>query len=413
MTIEAIQRTPEQIKASRNSKMVFTEWQVADKTFYALLAAVGFFILAAAIAFFYVEHHGHYVTGMNNQVVWGMPHVFAIFLIVAASGAANIGSLGTVFNKKEYQPLGRLSLITAMSLLLGGLAVLVLDLGHADRLIIAMTYYNFKSIFAWNILLYNGFLVIMAVYLWSMMGRGKLAKQAYKPAGYVGFVWRFVLTTGTGSIFGFLVARQYYDAAILAPLFIAASYVFGTAFFTLGLVFFYKVSHQELAQSIQNRLRYTLAIFIALVLFFEIVRHVTNLYATEHHAVEAYILTGGGKITWLFWLGQIVLGSLVPLALIWLPALRNNQKALLAAAALAIFGGISQLYVIIVGGQLFPLVLFPNASSESSFADGEIASYSASLPELALGFGGVALSIILIMIAAKVLRILPERLADE
>ena len=69
MTTEAIQLTPEQIKANRNSKMVFTEWQVADKTFYALLAAVGFFILTAAIAFFYVEHHGHYVTGMNNQVV--------------------------------------------------------------------------------------------------------------------------------------------------------------------------------------------------------------------------------------------------------------------------------------------------------------------------------------------------------
>ena len=34
------------------------------------------------LAAYYMEHHGHYVTGMNNQVVWGMPHVFAIFLIV-------------------------------------------------------------------------------------------------------------------------------------------------------------------------------------------------------------------------------------------------------------------------------------------------------------------------------------------
>ena len=405
--------SPEQIKASRNSKPVFTEWQIADKTFYALLAVAGVFILAAAIAFFYVEHHGHYVTGMNNQVVWGMPHVFAIFLIVAASGAANIGSLGTVFDKQEYRPFGRLSVVAAMALLLGGLAVLVLDLGHADRLIIAMTYYNFKSIFAWNIILYNGFLVIMAIYLWSMMDRSIRAKKLYKPAGYLGFIWRFILTTGTGSIFGFLVARQYYDAAILAPLFIAASYVFGTACFILALVFFYKFSKRELGQSIQNRLRYTLAIFIALVLFFELIRHLTNLYATEHHGVEAYILSGGNKITWLFWVGQILLGSLLPLLLIWLPGLRNNQKALLSAAALAIFGGLSQLYVIIIGGQLYPLVLFPNASVESSFADGSIATYSASLPEIALGVGGVALSIFIILIAARVLRLLPEKLANE
>ncbi len=405
--------SPEQIRASRNSKLVFTEWQIADKAFYGLLGVVGLFILTAAIAFFYVEHHGHFVTGMNNQVVWGMPHVFAIFLIVAASGAANIGSLGTVFNKQEYRPLGRLSLVMAMALLLGGLAVLVLDLGHADRLIIAMTYYNFKSIFAWNIMLYNGFLVIMAIYLWSMMDRGRWAKKLYKPVGYVGFIWRFILTTGTGSIFGFLVARQYYDAAILAPLFIAASYVFGTACFILGLVFFYKFSKRALSQSIQNRLRYTLALFIALVLFFELVRHLTNLYATEHHGVETYILSGGDKITWLFWVGQILLGSLLPLLLIWLPALQNDQRAFLGAAALAIFGGLCQLYVIIIGGQLYPVVLFPNASTESNFADGSIATYSASMPELALGVGGVALSIFVILIAAKVLRLLPEKLANE
>jgi len=394
------------------TKPVFSELDTENTRFFSILGVLGAFIAAAAISFFYVEHHGHYVTGMNNQVVWGMPHVFAIFLIVAASGAANIGSLGTVFNKKIYQPLGRLSLIVAMSLLLGGLAVLVLDLGHADRLIIAMTYYNFKSIFAWNILLYNGFLVIMGIYLWSMMDRRKMAKAAYKPAGYFGFVWRFILTTGTGSIFGFLVARQYYDAAILAPLFIAASYVFGTAVFTLVLIALYKLTNRELGNEIQNRLRYTLAIFIALVLFFEIVRHVSNLYATEHHGVEAYILTGGDKITWLFWLGQVILGSLLPLLLIWLPSLKNNQLALLSAAGLAIFGGISQLYVIIVGGQLYPLVLFPNAEVESSYYDGISTSYSASLPEFALGLGGVALSLALVVVAVKALRLLPETLAD-
>jgi formate-dependent nitrite reductase membrane component NrfD len=42
--------------------------------------------------------------------------------------------------------------------------VLVLDLGRPDRLIVAMTEYNFKSIFAWNIILYNGFFAIVAVY---------------------------------------------------------------------------------------------------------------------------------------------------------------------------------------------------------------------------------------------------------
>jgi molybdopterin-containing oxidoreductase family membrane subunit len=33
---------------------------------------------------------------MNNQVVWGLPHVFAIFLIIAASGILNIASISSV-----------------------------------------------------------------------------------------------------------------------------------------------------------------------------------------------------------------------------------------------------------------------------------------------------------------------------
>jgi len=60
---------------------------------------------------------------MTNQVVWGMPHVFAIFLIVAASGALNVASIGTAFGKKVYKPLGRLSALLAITLLAGlGLA---------------------------------------------------------------------------------------------------------------------------------------------------------------------------------------------------------------------------------------------------------------------------------------------------
>ena len=198
-----------------NNKIVFQEVHNNGVGYWGLLGFLGLFILAGAVAFFAVEHSGHYITGMNNQVVWGLPHVFAIALIVAASGALNIGSIGTVFGKAAYQPLGRLSGLLAIALLIGGLIVLVLDLGHADRLIVAMTSHNPKSIFSWNILLYNGFIVIVGLYIWTMMD--PKMKIFYKLVGRFAFVWRLILTLGTGSIFGFIIARQFYDAAILAP----------------------------------------------------------------------------------------------------------------------------------------------------------------------------------------------------
>ena len=88
-----------------------------------------------------------------------------------------------------------------MALLVGGLVVLVLDLGRPDRLIVAMTSYNFKSIFAWNIFLYVGFMVIVAAYLWVQMERRM--NRFTKTAGLVAFLWRLILTTGTGCIFRF------------------------------------------------------------------------------------------------------------------------------------------------------------------------------------------------------------------
>ena len=393
-------------------KTTYSELENNGIGYWGILAFFGLLVFGGIGAFNYMHHHGHYVTGMNNQIVWGMPHVFAIFLIVAASGAANIATIGTVFGNKIYQPLGRLSLLLAASLLVGGLIVLLLDLGSIGHVIeMAKGALNFKSIFAWNMILYSGFLAIIVVYLWTMMDRIKSAKSLYRPMGIANMLWRFLLTMATGSIFGFLVARQYYDAAIMAPLFIAASYVFGTAVYSLLLLSIYKLTKRDLGEAIIKRLRYSLPLFIAAVLFFELVRHLANLYATEHHGVESYILAGDDYST-LFWVGQILLGSLLPMVLLWSRYFKNNTMALISASVLAIFGGFIQLYVIIIGGQSYPLVLFPNAEITSTFADGTLSNYSATLPEYLLGFGGIGLTFCMVLIGMKVFRMLPTSLAD-
>jgi molybdopterin-containing oxidoreductase family membrane subunit len=379
--------------------------------FWILLGGLALVIALAGAATLYMEHSGHHVTGMTNQIVWGMPHVFAIFLIVAASGALNVASIGTVFGKPLYKPLGRLSGLLAIALLLGGLVVLVLDLGHPDRLIVAMTYYNFKSIFAWNIILYNGFLAVTIVYLWMMMER-KMNKY-YKPVGFVAFVWRLILTTGTGSIFGFLVARQAYDAAIMAPMFIIMSFAYGLAVFILVLMAAYNWTERPLGDAILYRLKNLLGVFIAAVLYFVMVFTLTNLYATEHHGIERFILLDGGIFTKLFWIVQIGIGSLLPMAMLYHPTIGKSRPAIATAAALVIIGGFAQLYVIVIGGQAYPLVLFPGYEVSSGFFDGQVNSYSPTIWEITLGVGGVALALLIVTVAVRVLRFLPETLEDS
>jgi molybdopterin-containing oxidoreductase family membrane subunit len=308
-----------------------------------------------------------------------------------------------------YKPLSRLSGLVSLALLAGGLMILVLDLGRPDRLIVAMTEYNFKSIFAWNIILYNGFFVIVGIYLWMMFER-RMNKFSSK-AGLAAFTWRLILTTGTGSIFGFLVARQAYDAVIMAPMFIIMSFAFGLAFFILILMASYKWTERELGDAIVNRLGNLLGVFVAAVLYFVAVYHLGNLYLAENTRVENFLLFDGGVYTQLFWYGQIIIGGLLPMSLIYLPATKGNRSMLGLSSLLVIVGGIIQIYVLIIGGQAYPIEMFPGMDIIEGY--GGIAKYVPSLPETLLGIGGIAVSIVAVIFFIKFLPFLPESLADE
>ncbi len=377
--------------------------------FYALLALLGAMIAAGLAATLYMEHHGHWVTGMSNQIIWGTPHVFAVFLIVAASGALNVASIASVFGRQLYKPLSRLSGLLAIALLAGGLAVLVLDLGRPDRLIVAMTYYNFKSIFAWNIILYTGFFVVVAVYLWMMFERRM--NRFTKPAGMAAFIWRLTLTTGTGSIFGFLVARDAFSSALLAPMFIVLSFAYGLAIFMLVLMAATRWTGRDLGDVLVDRLRKLLGIFVASILYFVIVYHLTNLYMTGKHDIERFILLDGGVYTRMFWIGQILIGGIIPLVILF-SALGKSRALIGLASVLIILGGLAQMYVTIIGGQAFPLQIFPDKIITSSFADGVVAQYAPSLPELLLGIAGLAIALAITAFAVKILPFLPQSLAD-
>ena len=377
---------------------------------WAAAVLLGAFLLGGLAAFAYTHHHGHAVTGMTNQVVWGLPHVFAIFLIVSASGALNAASIASVFGHAPYKPIARLSAVLAMSLLVGGLAVLVLDLGRPDRLIVAMTRYNFSSIFAWNVLLYTGFLAVVAAYLFVQMSR--VPYGWVRTVGTAAFLWRLALTTGTGSIFGWLVARPGYDAAIMAPLFIAMSFSLGLAVFILVLSALCRLGDRPLGGLLMQKFARLLAIFAAVVLYFTAIQHLTSLYAAEHAGFERFILATGGIYTWLFWVGQVGLGGALPMLLIWHPSTARAPSTPILASLLVVLGGLAQLYVIVIGGQAYPMPLFPGHVVFSGFGDGTVAAYAPRWPELVLGLGGVAVALLATGLGAKVLRILPTNLSD-
>ena len=378
----------------------------SSAAFWSACGIAAVFLLIGLAAAHHMETAGHWVTGMTNRVVWGMPHVFAVFLIVSASGALNVASLASVFGRSDYKPLSRLSGLLAIGLLVGGLSVLVLDLGRPDRLIVAMTHYNFRSIFAWNIFLYTGFLGIVAVYLWMMFE--PRMNRFVGGVGGVAFAWRLILTTGTGSIFGFLVARDTFYSALLAPLFIAMSLAFGTAMTLLLGELVLRLKGETMSEDLVRKLARLLGYFVLSVAFFVMVSHLTNLYAASRQNVSLFLLLSGGLYTFLFWIGQIVLGTIVP-AVLLLGRRFNSSGPILLSAGLVVMGGLVQLYVLIIGGQAFPMSVVSGFSESSALFDGVVASYRSSLPEWGLGIGGFALAVLIFLVGTRVLPFLPAQ----
>ncbi len=175
----------------------------------------------------------------------------------------------------------------------------------------------------------------------------------------------------------------------------------------------YRWTERPLGDAMVQRLKNLLGVFVAGVLYFVIVYHLTNLYSTRLHGVERFFLLEGGIYTQLFWFGQILIGSLVPLFLLYHPRLGKSRTMIGLASVLVILGGLVQMYVILIGGQAYPLVLFPGKEViEGGFFEGSVATYNPSLWEFLLGIGGLAFALLMVAIAVKVLRFLPNNLDD-
>ena len=227
--------------------------------------------------------------------------------------------------------------------------------------------------------------------------------------GKFAFGWRIILTTGTGSIFGFLVAREAYSTAVLAPLFIVMSLLYGTAVFYLILRVIAKLQSIEISSEITDSIRRLLLIFLLANIYFLILYHITNLYISKQIAVETFILLDGGPYTTMFWMGQVGLGLVIPLAF----EMTNTHKtnfALTLTSIMIILGGFFAIAVIIIGGQAFPLNIFPDhVILESPFYDNVIHGYTPSIYEFGLGIGGTALALIIILILITNLKFIPVR----
>jgi molybdopterin-containing oxidoreductase family membrane subunit len=138
------------------------------------------------------------------------------------------------------------------------------------------------------------------------------------------------------------------------------------------------------------------------------------LYVTKNHDFEFFLLFSENIYTFLFWVCQIGIGTIIPLIILYNKKLSKSSLGILLASIISNFGGFTMLYIIIISGQAYPLDLFPGIHrNQFTFYDGAIAEYTPSVYELMLGLGGVGISAAIYIFAIMVLDFTPKNLDDE
>jgi dimethyl sulfoxide reductase membrane subunit len=321
---------------------------------WAWYTALGAGLLFGLFSFGYQWANGLTVTGLTNTVTWGLYIVMFMFLVGISAGGLIVVAGAELIGSHRLEPLNRLAVIVSGTAIAAAGVSIMPDLGRPEMAWQMIVSPQPMSPLVWDMVVISIYLTIAAVDLW-ILTRPKPMPKALRVMAIVSLPVAVLVHSVTAWIFGFLVARPFWNTAILAPLFISSALVSGTALVLLVAWTVRRVSSWEPPPTIFRDLGKLLAWFVAVDFFLLAAEFITAYTSqTDYHLAPLEMLFTG-RLAPLFW-GQIVLGVLLPFVVYATPKLRARPGLLAAAAVLSILGVFAKRVNILMPGMYEPQV---------------------------------------------------------
>jgi protein NrfD len=316
----------------------------------ALWPLFGISLLLGLVGMYLRIVHGHDEAGYGSYVPWGLWIAIYFHGVGIAAGAFAVSAVGFLLQAPGFR--SRLSLRVATVLVAAsvGPALLAvgLDLGHIGRSYRMLTDPSFTSMMALNSWLYLALLATAGA-VWVLSYRPD--RGWLKPALVLGIVLSIMVPSQSGAFFGVVDAKPYWHSALLPILMLTSALVAGSA--TL-MVVRAVLGDAELAgvrdigadaRSAVSLLRYVVLVGLFVYLVLEFAEFSVAMWNPDASS-PALDLVLTGPYWWVFWIVHLLLGGIVPVALLLTrrPALWVGAGALVAITMLA-----SRLNVLIPG----------------------------------------------------------------
>ena len=369
--------------------------------YYGWIFILSFFTLLM----FYTEGtqimEGMIVTGLSDQVTWGIYVANFVFLVGMAASGVTVVFPAYVYKHKglhDVVPLGE-SLAIA-SVVMCNLFILS-HIGRPEmgwHMLPVVGIFNFPgAMLAWDVIVLTGYLVLNLIALFYMLYKRYLGevpnKAIYMPVVYLSIFWALSIHTVTAFLFSTLPARPYWHHSILPVKFVATAFAAGAGTIILSFLVIRKVTDFKIDDSAIDLLSQVVVWTLGLGLFLFISEVVTELYAgTEHSYGLQYLIYGkhgfSGQVPW-FWVSTVLMvGAFL---ILMTPKLRRDHSLFLPLAC--VMAGIG---IWIEKGLNFVL---PGMTPTPI---GEFVEYTPSWYEIITSIGHWALGLIIFTLLAKI-----------
>ncbi|MEM3646859.1 MAG: NrfD/PsrC family molybdoenzyme membrane anchor subunit [Thermofilum sp.] len=287
------------------------------------------------------------VTALSPSfTAWGLWIAFYIFFAGLSAGAFLVSSLVYGFNFKDLEKVGRYALIVAILSLLGAFLSVLPDLGRMDRFIYLYTSPNFSSWMAIEAWMYVVYVLILlselyfacrtdlvrlksttvgirkTLYSIISLGSSDLSdgsqlrdRKVVRILAIVGIP--VAANGGTGAIFGVLGWRAMWFGGYTPIHFVLSAMLSGAAFLLATYIITNRALGIKVDSVATDKLRDVVLLLLFIEWFFVFWELVTSFWPTapQENTLIASLLVLG-PYWWVFWIDELLIGFLIPAALL-------------------------------------------------------------------------------------------------
>jgi len=279
-------------------------------------------------------------SNLTSFVPWGLWVAFYDYLVWVEVGSLMVFTILVYFaGQKRLEKLKPVVLLSGFAVLIMGLLLVMLDLGHPLRFWHVLVYPDFTSMIAWMVWLHMGYVLIVVAELGLVLWGGARAHGILKALAYLSLPVGLALIIVSGSIFGVVAARPLWNTASLPLMFLVSALASGSSLILLLAVLFWPNKRADEYQQVIRQLSRLSSSLILGGVFAAGVIAFTILYNSSGNParLEALNLILSGPYWWSFWIIHILLGVAVPLALLFFAKGRPLVAGIAAALNVTTF----------------------------------------------------------------------------